>query len=163
MKQHFLNLLAELRGFQAPFELQPPASPEVIEQLVNTATKELNYDLPPFYLDLLRATDGLARNGIQMYGSHTAKIAGIETRESYLLGLVEANLLWRNYESNKDYVYLAETGGVLYCHNLITGKFEIVDRITNEADDEVDIFATCAELMERMLNHMLNRYGLVED
>lgn len=160
MKQYFLNLLTELRNFQDPPELQPPAPPEAIEQLIHRAAEQLNYTPPAFYLDLLRITDGLARNGIQLYGSYSAKIAGIETRESYLLGLVEANILWRDYEPNKEYVYLAETGGVLYCHNLVTNKFEIVDRITNETDDEADIFDTCEQLMDKILNHMLNRYGV---
>lgn len=158
MEQRFLTLLAELRNFQDPPELQFPASPEAVEHLIRAANEQLGYTPPPFYLDLLQVSDGLARNGIQLYGSHTAKIAGINTRESYLLGLVEANALWRTYEPNKEYIYLAETGGVLYCHNLIRDTFEIVDRITNEPDDEADIFATCQELLEKMLNHMLNRY-----
>jgi hypothetical protein len=82
----------------------------------------------------------------------------VRDQESHILGLVEANLLWREYKPNEDYIFLAESGSVLYCNNLATGKFEIVDRITKEPDDENDIFDTSQELLEKLFNHILGRY-----
>jgi hypothetical protein len=46
---------------------------------------------------------------------------------------------------------------------LLNNRFEIVDRITKELDDEDDSFATCDKLLECVFNHMLDRYGVAED
>ena len=122
------------------------------------ATDELLYNPPAFYLELLQATDGLARNGIQMYGTHTQRIAGL-SRESFIEGLVEANLIWRDFEPNKDYIFFAESGSDLYQYNLKTSQFEISDRVGRTV---FNTFDTAAELFEQLFNRMLDRYG-VED
>ena len=153
-----MELLAELKDFQHPYELQPAANTESVGLLMQRATDELLYNPPVFYLELLQATDGLARNGIQMYGTHTQRIAGL-SRESLIEGLVEANLIWRDFEPNKDYIFFAESGSDLYQYNLKTSQFEISDRVGRTV---FNTFDTAAELFEQLFNHMLDRYG-VED
>ena len=155
MKQVFLNLLEELKEYQRPHELQPAATPEAVALLTKRATEELRYSLPVFYLELLQTTDGVARNGIQVYGTQTQRIQGL-ARESYIEGLVEANLVWRDFELNKDYIFFAESGSDLYQHNLQTNLFEVADRVGRTV---FDTFATAEELFEKVFNHMLDRYS----
>ena len=157
MKQVFLNLLAELKDYQRPHELQPSATVEAISGLKKRAAEELNYLIPGFYLKLLQTTDGVARNGIQLYGTQTQKIQGL-TRESFIEGLVEANLVWREFEPNKKYVFFAESGNDLYQHNLQTNQFEISDRVGRTV---FETFVEIEELLEKIFNHMLDRYGEV--
>ena len=159
MKQTFLDSLAEVKVFQRPYELQPAASAETIATLINQAATKLNYSPPAFYLELLQLTDGIARNGIQIYGTHTQKIQGID-RDSLLDGLVEANLVWREFTPNKSHVFFAESGSDLYQHNLETDQFEVTDRVGRTV---FNVFATVEELFETIFNHMLDRYdGTVE-
>jgi hypothetical protein len=160
MEQKYLDLIEETRVLQYPYKIQPPASIDEVEELRAKAARELNYSLPTFYLDLLQITDGIACNGNQLYGSSPRKIAGFEDREGHMiLGLVDANLIWREYAPNNQYIFFAESGDRLYCHNLINGKFESVDRITKELTYAPSSFDTCEELLELLLNHMLDRYG----
>lgn len=159
MKQSFLDLLAEAKNFQRPYELQPAATLEAVETLKQQAANKLSYSLPTFYLELVQNTDGIARNGIQLYGTHTQRIHGL-ARESFIDGLVEANLVWREFEPNKGYVFFAESGSDLYQHNLQTDQFEVADRVGGTV---FNAFATAEELFEIVLNHMLDRYGVVED
>ncbi len=154
MKQFFLNLLEEAKAFQRPYELQPPATLETIAALRAQAIDKLNYSLPAFYFELVQNTDGIARNGIQLYSTHTQRIHGL-ARESFTDGLVEANLVWREFEPNKGYVFFAESGSDLYQHNLQTNQFEVADRVGRTV---FTTFATAEELFATVLNHMLDRY-----
>ncbi len=49
---------------------------------------------------------------------------------------------------------------MVYCHNLATGKFQLMDRIAQEPDSEADVFNTCEEMLDKLLNHMLDRYEI---
>ncbi|HEX8656251.1 MAG TPA: YrhA family protein [Hymenobacter sp.] len=158
MTPAFLDLLAELKDFQRPRELQPPATAEDIANLVQRAGTELDYTPPTFYLDLLQVTDGLARNGIQMYGTRTQRIAGL-ARESFIEGLVEANLIWREFEPNKNYVFFAESGSDLYQFNLHTQQFEVADRVGRTVFDQ---FTSMEQLLRVLFNHMLDRFDVEE-
>ena len=163
MDQYILELIEEIRTFQYPYKIQPPASIEAVDVLTQQAATILNYLPPAFYLDLLQATDGIDCNGFQLYASTTQKIAGFEDREGYMiLSLAEANRFWREYELNKKYIFFAESGDVLYCQNLSNGKFEIVDRNTKELAYKPSSFNSCEELMQTLLNHMLDRYEVAE-
>ena len=113
---------------------------------------------------MLKLHDGISCNGIQLYASQDKIQITPDEQPRYLFsGLVEANQQWREFEPNRDFVFFAESGDRLYCHNLINNQFEIVDRITKELDDEGDSFATCEKLLAWMFNHMLNRYDIEED
>ncbi|WP_231590603.1 YrhA family protein [Hymenobacter terrenus] len=139
--------------------IAPAALPQELEALHHACTQQLNYHLPSAYLDLLRLANGIDANGIQLYASQAQTRVTPEGRTKYLFrGIVEANEQWRDFPPNKEFVFFAESGDVLYCHNLTSGKFEIVDRITNELIYQPSSFDTCEKLLEKLLNHMLNCY-----
>ena len=107
----------------------------------------------------LSLSNGIDTNGIQLYATQARTRVTPEGRTKYVFrGLVESNEQWRDFPPNKAFVFFAESGDVLYCHNLTSGKFEIVDRITKELIYEPSVFDSCGELLEKLFNHMLNRY-----
>ena len=159
MEKEFLDLIEAARIQQEADFNQPPASAKDIAELQErTRTLLAGYEPPVFYLDFLRVADGLDRNGHQLYGSKTRKIAGYEDQQGYeIMGLAEANLLWRGYEPNRQYVFFAESGEMLYCQNLGTEKFEVVDRLTKEMDvPENDAYDTVDDLIARLFTDILN-------
>lgn len=145
--------------------MAPPATAVDLEQLRLEAQQKLGYEVPKGYLDLLSRTDGIEWNGHQLYASKAQPFVNDAGRLKYTFrGLVEVNEQWRALDLNRQYVFFAESGEQLYCYHLTSGKFEIVDRITKEMDnEETDAFDTCEELLEKLLNHMLNRYDVFEE
>lgn len=168
MKFNITILLAEIKqerqSRRRAVPMQPPASHEQLQKLASRASEELNYRFPATYLEMLSVADGIDSNGILLYASETQLLAGNTARPDYIIeGVVEANLLWRDYESNQKYVFYGEAGDMVYCHNLTTDKFQIMDRISQDVDSEFDVFGTCEELFEKILNHMLDRYDVAEE
>lgn len=165
MNGTLLGLLEEIKTELEEYgnAMEGPAPTGRLAELREATEQRLAYQLPAVYTDVLGAHDGVSCNGIQLYASQSKVQHTPEGNPRYLFdGLVEANELWREYEPNKEFVFFAESGERLYCHNLSSNRFEVVDRITKELDDETDSFATAEELFKRLFNHMLDRYG-VED
>lgn len=165
MKPSITNLIAEIKqerqGRRQSAPMQAPVSQERLRKLLDRG-RELDYSFPAAYLDVLSIVDGIDSNGIVLYASETQPLAGHTDRLDYTIeGIVEANLIWRNHEPNKNFVFFAEAGDMVYCHDLTTDKFQIMDRIAQDVDDESDLFGTCEELLEKIFNHMLDRYGEV--
>ena len=168
MEARIISLVEEIknerRNRRAALSMQPPASSERLQQFCEQAIAKLEYYLPEAYLDLLRLADGIDSNGFLLYASVTQLLAGHANRPDYSIeGFVDANLRWREYGPNNQFVFFAETGDVVYCQNLNTGNFQIMDRIAQEVDSESNVFGTCEKLLERLLNHMLDRYDGTEE
>lgn len=161
------SLVEEIKAVRESLNrpVAPPAQAEDLKELQEEAALKLDYAPPQSYLELLAIANGIDWNGIQLYASQPQTRVLPTGRTKYVFrGLVEVNEQWRDFPPNNEFVFLAESGDVLYCHHLTSGKFEIVDRITKEMDDDVrDAFDTCEALLEKLLNHMLNRYDGAED
>ena len=167
METSIPQLLTEIRqerqGRRQAVPMQPPATSEQLQKLLARG-QELDYRFPAAYLEVLRVADGIDSNGIVLYASETQPLAGHADRPDYTIeGIVDANLTWRDYAPNQQFVFFAEAGDVVYCHDLTKNKFQIMDRIAQDVDSESDVFNTCEELMEKVLNHMLDRYDVVEE
>jgi SMI1-KNR4 cell-wall len=165
MNTPFSNLTREIQADKAGFgeEMAPPAPADAIKFVCAESVQKLGYTLPEAYLQLLQITNGIDCNGIQLYASQAQMRLAEERRKFVFRGIVEANEQWREYEPNQQYVFFAESGGELYCHNLKNGNFEIVDRITKELIYEPSSFADCEGLLKVLLNHMLDRYDLEDE
>lgn len=129
---------------------QPPASKAQLEELRDKAKKELGADLPAAYYHLLEKTNGVDSNGMVIYGSETAPIVGYEDR--FIQGLVEANLIWRDLESHKRYVFFGDASTSMYAYDVEDGSYKLLDRSSNDTLEE---FKTFEELLQRALeeNH----------
>ena len=157
-------LLDEIQGKRErrARHLPPPATPEELRGVQEAAAQQLGYTLPATYLALLARCNGVDHNGTQIYGTHDLLHTEPNGRITYdRMGLVEANLLWRDFPPNKDFVFLAETGDVLYRHNLSNGRFEVVDRVGGDTDNpDTDAYDTLAPLLERIFHQMLNHHDV---
>lgn len=111
-----------------------------------------HYTLPEAYLQVLAQTNGLDCNGIVLYASRLYA----EGDRFIIQGFMEANILLRGYDPNRDFIYFAESGMDFYRHNLLTNKFEISARVGGNVFDS---FETAEELINQVLNHMLGNYG----
>lgn len=157
------QLLHEIREELTSFDeqMEAPASTAQLAALQVDSASQLAYALPAEHLELLAAHDGIDCNGIQLYASEARTENNGSDRPDYLKrGFVEANLIWREFEPNKDYIFFAESGSDLYQHNLQTNQFEVADRVGRTVFDR---FATAEALFETLFNHMLDRYGVAED
>lgn len=159
------QLLTEIAGELADWDerMEPAASSVQLASLQADSISQLAYSLPADYLEVLAVHDGVDCNGIQLYASEPHLENNSSDNPDYLKrGFVEANLIWREYEPNKNYIFFGESGDKLYCHNLKLNQFEIVDRLTKALIYEPATFGTFTELLEQLLKHMLDRYGVEE-
>ena len=165
MENTLRHLLSDIKAELVDFDehMNASASAMQIAALQVASKSQLSYVLPAEYLELLAMHDGIDCNGIQLYASEP-KIEdnGSGSPEYLKRGFVEANLIWRDYEPNKQYAFFAESGDKLYCHNLTADKFEIVDRVTKALIYKPSSFGTFNKLLEQLLNHMLDRYEVGE-
>ena len=168
MQQHVLTLLNEVLTDKAAGRetVMHPATAEELAALQAAATRQLDgYTLPATYQELLARTNGLDCNGTVIYATSDQLRTKPNGRVTYeRMGLVEANTLWRDYEPNKDYVFLAEAGDRLYCHNLVSHRFEVVDRVTQEViESPLPLaFDTLDPMLERIFHEMLNHFEVLD-
>ncbi|WP_156175907.1 YrhA family protein [Hymenobacter terrenus] len=165
MEHSTLTLLDEIRAVKEERgrPLAPPATVEELRMLQEEAAQKLDYVLPAIYLELLSYTNGIAHNGMQLYATHALTRTTPDGQTTYdRRGLVETNLLWRDTPPNQEFVFLAESGDVLYGQHIPTGQFQVVDRITNEMDDpKTGAYATLDPLLERLFHEMLNHFDIL--
>ena len=144
----------------------PPATAEELVALQAAATQHLNgYTLPATYREFLDRTNGLDCNGTVIYASSDQIKTKPNGRVGYeRMGLVEANLLWRDYEPNKNYVFLAEAGDRLYCHNMVNHQFEVIDRVSQKviAAPLLLSFDYLDPMLERIFHEMLNHFEALD-
>ncbi|HEX8349472.1 MAG TPA: YrhA family protein [Hymenobacter sp.] len=166
MDSVLLSLIAEIQTELEEYgdKMETPTPASRLAELREVTQQRFDYALPAIYVAVLELHDGISCNGIQLYASQDKVQITPEGRSRYLFGgLVEANEQWREFEPNRDFVFFAESGDRLYCHNLLNNRFEIVDRITKELDDPADSLATCEQLLRVLFNHMLDRYDVEEE
>lgn len=128
-------------------DLQPPCSEDELAVLKRRSESELGATLPEGYCEFLRQTDGLAWNGVHIYGSRRAPLAGHEGGE--VMGLIEENLEWREMLADiAEYEHLLVLGFSdldHYVYDLRTGQYVV------KAGGSSDVFArykTFEELFE---------------
>jgi hypothetical protein len=119
---------------------QPAAGPAQLQALRARAKKELGVDLPAAYLELLKITDGLDSNGMVIYGSETRPIVGYEEKDRLIQGIVDANLIWRDYPPHAQWLFFGDSGISMYGLDLEGGKYQILDRASNSLVEEFPSF-----------------------
>lgn len=125
---------------------QPPASDVDIQILLADLARLGNVkDLPDAYIQLLKMMNGLEWNGLFIYSTKTMPL---EDTDDKLMGLVEANLIWRDFEDHKRYLFFGDADISLYCQDLTTGAFKELDRSSDTVIETYDSF-------ENMLNAAL--------
>jgi len=127
--------------------LQPPASEEQVVRLLAMTTERLETELIVEYIDLLRVTNGIDENGLEVYATHTVRniASDVIGRELMVDGFVEKNLELRgDYQHFVDFLVFAST--TLYFHgmDLSTGKYWVLPK---DSKTPSRVFSTFEELM----------------
>src|SRR5262245_22781847 len=111
---------------EAGRQLQPPCPARSLEYLAGMVRAVFACPLPASYAEFLGGTDGLEWNGLMIYASATTPVSGSE--QASIQGFVEANLLWRDYQPNEDFLIFGESGLSKYVYNLARSEYQIMDR-----------------------------------
>ncbi|MDQ7821319.1 MAG: YrhA family protein [Candidatus Eremiobacteraeota bacterium] len=92
--------------------MQAPCPDDAVSHLRSQVENDLGTALPDDYARFLSRTNGLDHNGLTIFGSRTAPIAGYDDRE--IEGVVEANRDRRDVDSMKKYLVVGESGDMVY-------------------------------------------------
>jgi hypothetical protein len=131
-------------------QMQPACSPESLKQLEATAQAIFSRGLPVEYFRFLSLTNGLDWNGLMIYASATTPI--VKHDEAFIHGLIEANLLWRDYKPNEKFLIFGESGLSKYVYAIASSEYQVIDRSSMDAVKSV---ASFDELMaEALENHL---------
>lgn len=131
--------------------MQPPATQESIDRLIQRTKRELIIEIPPTYVHFLKEVNGLNWNGLTIYGTETLPL--LDTKDIDLLGLVEANEIWREYEENKAYVYYGEGNISRYGLKISTGEYVERDK---PGHDEFEIYKNFEAMLTKILQKCLD-------
>ena len=134
----YRRLLAQVRDQGGV--LQPPCSEHGLDVLRRRLRAELGIGLPAELADLLRIADGLNWNGLYVYPSATAPLAGHP--DVVPAGVVEANLDHREVEGLEDVLVFGDDSLDLYAWRGSTGEFQVLDKVPR------DVIATAASFDE---------------
>jgi SMI1 / KNR4 family (SUKH-1) len=148
----YQELLTRLAEEQSRFKsgLQPPATEEHIQELVEGAREELHTGLPGEYLAFLRLTNGLDWNGVVIYASDNVPIVGHPDRP--IPDVVEMNLNYREDARFEDLLVLGSDGMDIYTYRISKGVYEVYDEVPHEL---VETIPTFDELMTKALTRSL--------
>jgi hypothetical protein len=153
----YVDLLLKIENERKKYNLlmQPGLEKGKLDKLVYESVDKLNYKITSDYINILKETDGIFYNGIEIYASESQN--SVSSKDVIIEGFIEANETWRDDVEKSNYIIFAESGDALYVYNLISGLYEYVDRITL---DVTQSFQTGEVFFELILNHIL---GFFED
>ena len=126
---------AERRGGAA---LQPPCAEQAVRALRLRVRDELGLPLPVEFEGFLRIADGLNWNGLYLYPSATASLAG--RRDVVLAGLVESNLNHWDVGGFQDVLVFGHYSLDLFAWRSSTGEFQVLDPVPRDVMDTLPSF-----------------------
>lgn len=132
-------------------DIQPPATEEALARLRQRTRDELGAEIPEGYLDFLRLTDGLIWDGLFIYSSEKTPVVG--EPDEFMHPFVDTNLIWRDYEPHKNYLFFADGEISLFVYNIVLHRYEILDR---PSETIISTFDTFDELITEALRQRLH-------
>lgn len=134
----------------AGMAIQPPGVISNINNMRNECRTKLLCDVPDEYIQFLTMSDGLNWNSLFIYASETMQIANTNAS---ILGFVEANLIWQEYEPQKDFIIFGDSDLDKYVYNFTALQYQTIDRVSLEVVEEMSSFD---ELIASALKSVLN-------
>jgi hypothetical protein len=119
---------------------QPPCPEEDIGKLQNRANEELGFALPQAYLDLLRLTDGMRFNSVEIFASRRSRLVEPSTEEDrgdtspyYIPGIIDENLeLHRLNPSLVPFLIFGRTETEYLVFDRRSGRYAEISQATND-------------------------------
>jgi hypothetical protein len=129
---------AEEFDAQVGYKPRPPATEGEIAKTIALAKDMLNVDLPKEYIEFLRFRNGYAHEGLVIYCGGLDEPV-VKKDDDFYRDIVDANVVWRDYEHHEKYLYFGDADLYLYGLNLESGQYEQQDR-------------TCGDVLETYSN-----------
>jgi hypothetical protein len=136
----YQNLLDEHVKWQLTngLHLQPTATSEQIESVFRRARERLGCELPVEYARFLDHINGLNSNGLVVYASEPAVVAG--STDVFIEGIIEANEAWRDDPANSSFLFFGEGNISRYVLNCKVSRYQVLDYQTDTLIEEVPGF-----------------------
>ena len=99
--------------------------------------------IPKDYIELLKQTDGLVWNGIELYGT---RANDRETMGYTLPGLIEANLEYANVPQMRGKLLLGRASEELFVYDTTDQKYHILDRLDFQVSCSFQTFSEAVYL-----------------
>jgi hypothetical protein len=149
----YLQLLREVAGQARRYGmvLPPPCDASQVRALRLRVRAELGIAVPAAFEEFLLHADGLNWNGLFLYPSATASLAGSDVT---LAGLVESNLDHREVTGLEDVLVFGHDSLDLYAWRSTTDEFQILDLVPRDVMETVPSFdALLSAALRRCLNN----------
>jgi len=146
-----------LQMIQRKYSLEPPCTDEEIKQLIASVEHEFNVLLADRCLDLLKITDGLEENALDIFGSRQriSTVGLMKGRDWLIRGIVEENREYRdNFKDYNQLLIFAYREGYVYAQVISTGLFV---KLSETEDDPRKLYETFDEMMiDAIQNALVN-------
>ena len=117
-----------------------------VHNFVATIEQELKCSLSAEYLEILKVVNGLEFNGSILYGADEQLIGSVPNQA--IIGLIDNNKVLYENEWQKQYLFLGENSVSWYVYDLQAKRYLELD---NPSGEVMQQFASCEEMMERLL------------
>lgn len=135
------DLLIEIEKIEEKYgtRLRNPASDTEIEKMEKNFQRKFgNIVLPESYREFLKRINGLDFNGLVIYGVDEVLLESEVDEEVH--GLIETNELWYENETQKQYIFYADSDTVWYCYDLKEGVYVELDKPSGTLIQSYDSF-----------------------
>ena len=123
---------------------------EIISSWAVQVQNTLGIRPPQEFIDVLHHANGFEWSGFILYGVDRGTFPTAPTYSVY--GLIEQNEIWYEVESQRAYLFLGESNISWYVYEIATGRYLELD---NPSGSEVEVFDSCAEMLEKLLGDCL--------
>jgi len=149
----YLEVLTKITEIESQlgYRLPPPCTPAQLKTVQDETMAKLGLQVPAEYLEFLRLHNGLAWNGLHMYG-----VEEYEFSPSKIAGMVEMNLLRREVPVptwTSQHLCLGDTGDDSYGLRLTDGRYCGVDVVSGYVFQEYESFD---EMIDSVLRELLS-------
>ena len=127
------------------------APEEIISSWASQVQNTLGVRPPQEFLDVLRHANGFEWNGFILYGVDRSSFPTVPEYSVY--GLIEQNEIWYEVENQRACLFLGESNISWYVWEIATGRYLELD---NPSGQEMTVFDSCAEMLEKLLDDCLN-------
>ncbi|MCA1318363.1 SMI1/KNR4 family protein [Bacillus tianshenii] len=118
----------------------PVSDTEIINMEKNFQRKFGNIVLPESYREFLKRINGLDFNGLVIYGVDEVLREGEVNEDVH--GLIETNELWYENESQKQYIFYADSDTAWYCYDLKESVYVELDKPSGTLIQSYDSFSS---------------------
>lgn len=139
------KILSEIEKTEAKYgdSLEKPATLKETNKLKEQVQEKFNVELPEQYLKFLRTVNGLAFNGLVIYGVDEELLDS--KGSGSITGFIETNEIWYENDWQKQFIFFGDSDISWYCYDIKNSKYEIQDKPSGSVMEEYKDFDSLLE------------------